>query len=101
MGEDKPVLIDALLTMQSDARYRMRDPDGTPADGPVPRSTSMSDNAAVWLVRIRGSLVPDRAGPGDEDITPAPLRGWMFVVINAADGQVLGYGYYPESFPVR
>lgn len=101
LSEDNPVLIDAVLTTQKDARDRLRDPDGTPSDGPDPRSTGIPPDAAVWLVRMRGSFVADAVGPGDEGKVFPPTPGWMFVVINAANGQVLGYGIMPQEFPIR
>ncbi len=98
LGEANPTLIDAVLTTQEDVRRRLQAADGTPSDGPYPRGSGISDNAAVWLVRMEGSFRP-RSYPGGE--LPPPKPGWMFAVLNAATGQSIGYGYYPEGSPLR
>ncbi len=101
MHEDNPVLIDAQLTTQAEVRRIMAGPDGT-TEGPDPRSTGMSDQAAEWLVRImRGSFRPPHREPGPGPEPTARIKGWMWVIINAANGQHVGYGYVPEGYPLR
>lgn len=98
LGEANPTLIDAVLTTQKDVRRRLQPPDGTPSDGPYPRGSGISDDAAVWLVRMEGSFRPDRGLAGE---LPPAKPGWMFVVLNAATGQSIGYGYEREDSPRR
>ncbi len=100
MYEKHPVLIDALLTTQAGARDKLRGPDGR-EDGPSASATGLPDNAAVWLVRMRGSFLPPEWPSTDPRLTPTPTKGWMFVVINGADGQIVGYGYVPEGYSLR
>ncbi len=100
MGEANPMLIDAILTTQGDARERLRGPDGTAADGPEPRASGISDNGAVWLVRMSGSFRPDDY-PGGWGPTPTPKPGIMVVIVNAADGHEIAHGILPEGFPLR
>lgn len=98
LGEANPTLIDAVLTTQEDVRRRLQPPDGTPSDGPYPRGSGISDDAAVWLVRMEGSFRP-RSYPGGE--LPPRESGWMFAVLNAATGETVGYGYEPEGSSIR
>ena len=98
MKEYNPVLIDAVLTTQADVRDRLRPAGATRSDGPSPRSSGVSDEAAMWLVRMRGEFqTPSYPGPE----LPPPVKGWMFVALNAATGQTLGYGHDPEGEPLR
>lgn len=97
MHEDSPTLIDAVLTTQTDVRDRLRPAGATRSEGPSPRSSGISDGAAVWLIRMQGKF-QDPSYPGPE--LPPPQKGRMFVVLNAATGQTLGYGHQPEWQPV-
>lgn len=98
MREYDPVLIDAILTTQADVRDRLRPAGATRTEGPSPRSSGISDGAGVWLVRMRGEFgAPSYPGPE----LPPPVKGWMIVVVNASNGQWLGYGHEPESERVR
>lgn len=66
-------LIDIKLITQAQVRDLMRLPNGE-EDGPNPHASGISDTAAVWLVRMRGSFLSDHLSGIDANVTATPMR---------------------------